>query len=172
MLPLLLLTCMLAQAPADRPALRGNRPPGLGNGELVNMLDTYAIVQAQDALQIPDSQYGQFVARLKHLQQVRRQSTRARNRILQDLRLLAQNPSADDDALRERLQALDDAGRAAADDLRRAAAAVDELLDPRQRAKFRLFEERMERQKLDLLMRARARAAPRDAQPPKPGGTR
>jgi hypothetical protein len=36
---------------------------------------------------------------------------------------------------------------------------VDEVLTPRQQARFRLFEERIEQQKLDLLMRARARAA-------------
>lgn len=169
MLSLLLLTCVLAQAPAERPAPRGNRPAGLANGELVNMLDTYAIVQAQDALQIGDSQYGQFVTRLKHLQRVRRQSTRARTRILQELRKLAQAPSPDESALRARLHALDEHDRAAADEMRRAAASLDELLDPRQRALFRLFEERMERQKLDLLMRARTRAA---ASERKPDGTR
>ena len=31
---------------------------GVSTGELVNMLDTYAIVQAQDALTLNDAQYG------------------------------------------------------------------------------------------------------------------
>ena len=36
------------------------------------MLDAYAIVQAQTALQLNDEQYGQFVTRLKRLQETRR----------------------------------------------------------------------------------------------------
>lgn len=166
MLPLLLLTLTLAQAPpAERPAGRANRPAGLTNGELVNMLDTYAIVQAQDALQIADSQYGQFVTRLKHLQQIRRRNNRARNQIIQDLRRLTQDAATDEDTLRGRLKTLQEHDVRAADELRRAYESLDELLDARQQARFRVFEERMEVQKLDLLMRARNRAAPATAQP-------
>jgi hypothetical protein len=33
------------------------------------------------------------------------------------------------------------------------------VLDPRQQVRFRVFEEQLERRKLDLLIRARARAA-------------
>jgi len=36
---------------------------------------------------------------------------------------------------------------------------VDEVLDQRQQARFRMFEESIERRKLDLLMRARDGAA-------------
>ena len=168
MLSLVLLISLLAQAPVERPAGRANRP-AIPNGELANMLDTYAIVQAQDALKIPDAQYGQFVTRLRRLQHVRRQATRARNRALQEIRALSQDARTDDGVLRERVKALDEQGREAAEELRRAAAAVDELLNPRQQAWFRLFEERMERQKLDLLIRARARAG---APPRKPDGAR
>jgi Spy/CpxP family protein refolding chaperone len=170
LLPFLLLVVTLTQAPpAERPAR--TRPPGLTNGELVNMLDTYAIVQAQEALQLADDKYGQFVTRLKRLQQVRRQNTRARNKILQDLRRLTQEATPDDNALRAGLKALQDHDVNAAEELRRAYAAVDELLDPKQQARFRIFEERMELRKLDLLMRARTRAAPGTGQPRKPDGS-
>ena len=167
MLPLILILGVLAQAPAspERPAARGNRPV-LTNGELVNMLDTYAIVQAQEALQLPDAQYGTFVTRLKRLQQIRRENTRARNRIIQELRKLTQSPTPDENALRTQLKAFQDLEVSAADELRRAYAAVDEVLDARQQARFRIFEERMERQKMDLLIRARNRAA-RPATPPR-----
>ena len=170
MLPLLLLTLTLAQvAPVERPPR--NRPAGLTNGELVNMLDTYAIVQAQEALQLADEKYGQFVSRLKRLQQIRRQNTHARNQILQDLRRLTQEATPDENALRARLKALQDHEVSAADELRRAYAAVDEVLDARQQARFRIFEERMELRKLDLLMRARTRAAPGAGQTRKPDGS-
>ena len=47
----------------------------------------------------------------------------------------------------------------AADQIRRAYDALDEVLDARQQARFRMFEEAIERRKLDLLVRARERAA-------------
>ena len=164
MLSLLILTIALAQTPAERPAARPERP-ALTNAELVDMLDTYAIVQAQQALQLNDAQYGQFVTRLKRLHQIRRQNTRLRSQILQDLRRLTQEVAPDENALRTRMKALDDHDIRAADDLRRAYSAVDEVLDSRQQARFRLFEERIERQKLDLLMRARNRAGRAKEQP-------
>jgi len=46
-------------------------------------------------------------------------------------------------------------------ELRRAYDALDEVLDVRQQARFRTFEEMLERRKLDLLMRARQGAARR-----------
>ena len=158
MLQILLMAVTLAQAPATESPARPNRAPGLKTGELVNMLDTYAIVQAQEALQLGDERYGQFVTRLKRLQQIRRRNTQARNQILQDLRRMTQEATPDDTALRAGLKALQDHELRAADELRAAYAAVDEVLDAREQARFRLFEERMELRKLDLLMRARNRA--------------
>ena len=131
-------------------------------GELVNMLDTYAIVQAQQALALDDDKYGQFVARLKRLQEARRRNQRERNQILQDLRRLAgpQAPTpVDETIVRERLRTLRDHDERAAAEMRKAYDALDEVLDVRQQARFRLFEETIERRKLDLLMRARERAA-------------
>ena len=73
------------------------------------MLDAYAVVQAQDALQLNDTQYGPFVGRLKKLQETRRRNQQARNQIIQELRRLA-GPQAtapsDEAAIRERLKAL------------------------------------------------------------------
>ena len=108
------------QAPATRDAQdppaapnRGNRPDPsdplapVSTGELVNMLDTYAIVRAQAELTLNDAQYAQFVTRLKRLQEARRRNQRERNQILQDLRRLtgplAPAP-ADETVVRERLE--------------------------------------------------------------------
>jgi hypothetical protein len=155
------------QDPAAPPPGRANRPQPpdastVPTGELVNMLDTYAIVQAQQALSLDDEKYGPFVTRLKRLQEARRRNQRERNQILQDLRRLAGAQAAtpvDEGAVRERLRALRDHDERAAAEMRKAYDAVDEVLDVRQQARFRLFEETIERRKLDLLMRARERAA-------------
>ena len=146
---------------------RANRAAGvLSPGEVVAMLDAYAVVQAQDALQLNDTQYGPFVGRLKKLQETRRRNQQARNQIIQELRRLA-GPQAtalsDEAAIRERLKALRELDDRSALEIRHTYDALDEVLDVRQQARFRIFEEQIERRKLDLLMRARQGAAGRRA---------
>jgi hypothetical protein len=60
--------------------------------------------------------------------------------------------------LRDRLKALADEDVRAAAELRQALDGVDAVLDVRQQARFRLFEERMEARKLELLLKARQNA--------------
>jgi hypothetical protein len=146
------------------PEGRANREPGdLSPNEVVGMLDAYALVQAQEALQLNDAQYGTFVGRLKALQETRRKNQRARNQLVQDLRRLTapQVTTLDEAAVRDRLKALRELDDRSAADLRRAYDSLDEVLDVRQQARFRIFEETIERRKMDLLMRARQRAARR-----------
>lgn len=139
---------------------RANRDaPPLTNARLAAMLDTYAIVEAQNFLQLSDDQYGQFVARLKRLQDTRRRNMQARNRMLQDLRrMTAPDAATDETTVRDRVQALRAFDEEAFETMRREYEAVDELLNPRQQARFRILEERMEFRKLDILVRARERA--------------
>ena len=136
---------------------------GVTNAELVAMLDTYAVVRAQKLLQIDDAQYGEFVVRLRNLQETRRRNRQARNRILQDLRRLSAPRAGqpDENAIRERLQTLRAHDERAAAAMRRAYDSLDEVLSVAQRARFRILEENLERRKLDLLVRARERAARR-----------
>jgi len=152
------------QARKAVPDARPDRTPGeLSPAEVVGMLDAYALVQAQNALQLNDSQYGTFVGRLKTLQETRRRNQRARNQIVQELRRLTgpQATTVDEAAVRDRLKALRELDDRAAADLRRAYDSLDEILDIRQQARFRIFEENLERRKMDLLLRARQRAAGR-----------
>src|SRR5687767_12383539 len=159
-----------AQEPPPAAGQRGPRAQGVRPAELAAMLDAYAIVQAQTALQLNDAQYGPFVTRLKRLQETRRRNGQARNRLLQQLRVLvAPGAAPDETAIRDRLKALRDHDEQTAAAVRRDSEALDEVLDVRQQALFRLLEERLERQKLDLLMRARERVKPGGAVPLTPG---
>lgn len=137
--------------------------PALTPVEVLNMLDAYALVQAQNALDLKDEQYGEFVARLKRLQQTRRRNQQARNGLLMELRRLTNPtvPQVDEAAVRERLRQLREHDLKSAADLKAAYDSLDEVLDVRQQARFRLFEERIEQRKLDLLLRARRNAAGR-----------
>ena len=129
--------------------------------EVIGMLDAYATIQAQQALQLGDEQYGRFIPLLKKLQETRRRNQQMRNRMIAELRRLA-GPSAatpaDDAVLTEKVKALREHDERAAAEIRSALAAIDEILTPQQQARFRIFEEHIENRKLDLLLRARARA--------------
>jgi hypothetical protein len=169
------LCASLAHAQAQPPAGAGAavQPPQLpqstpdkpiGPGEIQRLFDAYIVYHAQEALQLSDAQYGQFVTRLKQLQNTRRRHQQTRNQILADLRRLT-NPESqakDDTVISERIRALRDAEERAAAEVRKAYDGVDEALDVRQQARFRLFEERMEQQKLELVMRARQAARARN----------
>ena len=149
-----------AQPPEGAP----QRPRGaLAPAEVVAMLDAYAVVQAQDALQLNDAQYGTFVTRLKKLQDIRRKNQQTRNQLIQELRRLTAPAAAtyDENAIRAGLKSLRDLDDRSAADVRHAYDAIDEVLDVPQQARFRIFEETIERRKLDLLMRARQGAAGR-----------
>jgi hypothetical protein len=167
-LPFMLLVGVLLGSPAVAEAqrqapLRERAPddrPGLSPMEVVNLLDAYALVQAQQALQLSDEQYGEFVSRLKRLQGTRRRNVQQRNAILQEMRrLTAPGAPGDEAQIRQRLQALAEHEERAAGEVRQAYRALDEILDVRQQARFRLLEEQLERRKIDLLQRARQGAA-------------
>jgi Spy/CpxP family protein refolding chaperone len=123
--------------------------------ELQRLFDSYALLQAQEQLKIGDEQYTKFLPRFKALQDARRQALQQRTRVLNDVRrLLAEVPS-DDGLIKERLKQLQEIeGRGDAES-RKAYEAIDQVLDVRQQAQFRLFEEQMERRKLELVTRAR-----------------
>ena len=153
-----------ASAPAPAPQVPGGEPP-INAGQIQRWFEAFTVLQAQEALQLSETQYGRFVTRLKGLQETRRKHLQGHNQILNDLRKITnpQTGTNDEAAITERLKALRDEDDRAAADLRKAYDGVDETLDARQQARFRIFEERMEQQKLELLMRARqnARAAAR-----------
>lgn len=151
-------------ARADQPATADD-DLRMNPAEVMRLLDGYAVVQAQEALELGEAQYGSFVTRLKNLQDVRRRNLQARHRIVQELRKLAgpQAPPADENSLRQQIKALRDHEEKSAAEIRKAYDSLDEVLDARQQARFRLFEERLELRKMDLLMRARQAAARRQA---------
>jgi len=157
----------VAQPPSEAPARgKAGNQAGLSPVEVLNMLDAYALVQAETALELKESQYPEFVTRLKRLQENRRRNQQARNRQVQELRRMTQ-PQAkpqDDNVIAERLKALKDHDLRAAAELSRAYETLDEVLDVRQQARFRAFEDNLERRKIDLLMRARRGAAGRQGQ--------
>jgi Spy/CpxP family protein refolding chaperone len=127
--------------------------------ELTRRLDAYAVEQAQKALELTRSQFTAFAPRFRKYQEMRRQHVQARNALLQQLRELTtrgRGATPDESAIAARLKALREHDERAAAEVKRAYAELDEVLDIRQQARFRVFEGAMERRKLEMMLRARA----------------
>ena len=128
---------------------------GVTPGDVQKMFDAYALMQAQEQLKIPDEHFTQFLTRFKALQEVRRQTLQSRTGIIVRLRELSAAASPDEAQIRDRLNALQELDTRSAADVKKAYEGIDQVLDLRQQAQFRVFEELMERRKLELVMRAR-----------------
>lgn len=142
---------VLAAAQGRAQGARGHLSPS----DIQNQFDAYAIVQAQDALKLSDEQFAEFVRRARLLHTERRRARTARNRLIGALNQLLRDSNASDARLSAAAKALDDHERATLEQVQKAYAAIDEVLDARQRARFRVLEEQLERKKLDMLFRAR-----------------
>jgi hypothetical protein len=174
-----LATGASAQEFVGQPQAPGRQPlPGLDNsdmtpGEIQKLFDAYLVMEAQQALALTDEQYPQFLVRLRTLQETRRRNQQERGRLMGELQRLT-NPRqpvarSDDSLIKERLATLQEVESRTAAEMRKAYTALDEILDIRQQARFRLFEEQIERRKIDLLMRARQPNRPNQP-PPDPNG--
>ena len=141
-------------------------------GEIQKLFDAYLVMEAQQALELTEQQYPQFLTRLKTLQETRRRNQQERNQLIGQLQRLTnpRQPNRGDEAqIKERLTSLQELEARTAADNRKAYTALDEVLDVRQQARFRVFEEQIERRKIELLMRARQKnVAPARRPPPQP----
>lgn len=154
---------------AQQPNIPPGTPETLSPGEFNRMFEAYALLQAQNQLRLTDEQYADFIVRLRGLQNARRRHQQSRTRLIQDLRRLTspQNATTDEGAIRTTLDALSREDASAQDEITKALGQVDEVLDLRQRARFRLLEEQLERWKLDSLSRVRRPNAGAKVRPPK-----
>lgn len=148
-----------AQVPAPLPPGPAVEPaPEMRPAEIQRLFDAYLVMQAQQTLGLTDAQYPPFLTRLRALQEARRRTMQARQQILAELaRLTAPRAAepASDQLLRDRLAALQELEARGAAENRKAYADLDALLEPRQQARFRVFEDQIERRKLELMLRAR-----------------
>ena len=120
--------------------------------QLQDYIDVAAVIQAERDLQLTTDQYPNFVARLRKLQATRRQTQMQRNRLFREMAQLVNGPGPSRTTRFPRSsRRLTILNQRAIQDLRQAELDVDGALQPWQRAKFRLLEERPERQKLELL---------------------
>ena len=158
------LVCLAGTLPASAQGRRvapGGVPaagdPAVSPAEIQRMLDGYMLIQAQDILQLSDEQFPRFLSLVRTWQDIRRRSQGERQRMLQELRRMtaARAATVDEATIKERLKTLDELESRAGVEIQQRRAAIDQVLNPFQQARFRIFEETMEQRKIELLMRAR-----------------
>jgi hypothetical protein len=128
--------------------------PDLTPAEVQRLFDAFVLVQAQESLELSDDQFAPFVSKLKRLQELRRRNQQEEQRLLRAVQRLETRQEASDEEIETRLGELDDHHVRAAEAVRAAYADIDSILALRQRVRLRVFEQRMERRKLQLVMRA------------------
>jgi hypothetical protein len=141
------------QPPAAQPSGQvGDQP--VAPAELQRLFDSYALVQAQRFFGMSDEQYAKFLPRFMALQDARRRGQQQRNRVLNVIRRLLMEGQSDDQ-IKGAIKQLQDIDDRTAAETRKAEDAVDQVLEVPQQGRFRIFEEQMERSKLDMVTRAR-----------------
>jgi len=152
---------------------RGAPGEGLSVQEIERQFDQFEIVEAQRALSMDDESFRVVSERLQRIQIMRRRHQVQRRQLLRELREAVDAGTVEENeaAVIAKLTELGGLGVRQAQEMRRAVQALDSVLTVRQRAQFRLFQERFERQKLDLLARARqgrgrGGQAPAEGRPP------
>src|SRR5438477_98863 len=121
---------------------RQNQPPAattpdgqqVSPAEVRRMFDSYALLQAQDALKISDEQFPKFLMQFKALQELRRKTLQDRNRIVQELRRLSLEQTPNEAQLKDRMKELRDLEEQAHTDVRKAYDGIDQVLDVKQLA--------------------------------------
>jgi hypothetical protein len=135
--------------------------PAVTPAEIQRMFDAYALIQAQDQLRLNDEQYSRFLVRFKSLQDIRRRALQEHTRLVVELRRLLMQGQPDEAQLKDRLTALQDVDSRSIADVKKAYEGIDQVLDVKQQASFRVFEEQMERRKIELITRARQANRPK-----------
>ena len=174
-----------AQTPPTTPPVQGRagapaRGAGAGRGQRQNapvmpnanmapaevdrIFDTYALFQAKDALKLDNQVWLSFGPKYQQLQQVRHQHQMARRRLIAQINDLLKPPAAgaeavvDDATVAARTKSLDDLEAQILKDEQAALAGIDQMLTVRQRARFRVFLDTMERKKAEMIVLAKQQA--------------
>lgn len=147
------------QQDEGRGAGRQGRSGGVSVAEAERLFDRYALGQARVALQLTPDQLVRFGQRFERLQVAQRQRQRQRQRGLAELAAAGRSgQGADEAAVADLLDVIDRESAVAEQQVRVARQRLEEVLSVRQRARFRAFEARMERERLRLIARARDEA--------------
>jgi hypothetical protein len=133
--------------------------------ELEGMMDAYILSKLQDALGLSDEAYGRMVVAQKKLQDLRRDYRRTRMEVLRQIRQDLGRDTAGEEELQPLLDELERVRSEFVSEEQARYRAIDELLDVRQRARYRILETEIQRRLGQLIGQVRRPNVPKRRQP-------
>ena len=126
--------------------------PGASRQEFESMMEAYIISKLQDSLSLTDEQYAGMVVAQKKLQETQRNYRRQRSEFLRQLRRIGRVDGADNE-LAGVLAGFDQLKREFQESEWTRYAAIDEILNVQQRARYRILEVEIQRRLQELVRR-------------------
>jgi hypothetical protein len=149
--------------------------PGLNMADVNDMFQGLEISEVERFLQLTAEQWAPFMKEFRQYQQVRNRHQMQRNRLVMAIRQalngFQNQPPADDATVEGLVKKLADFEQQIGAELKARHAAIDAVLSIRQRARFIVFQENMERRKIELLAKV-LRSQGREPMPQAPNPNR
>lgn len=152
------MTSASTQEPAGRRA---------GQADVEGLMEAYVISKLQDALELTDEQFAQMVVAQKRISEHRWDYRRERATVLQQMREELQSTDGREERLASLLARLDELQRGFEDQEREHYRAIDAILDIRQRARYRVLEQEIQRRFQQIAREIRERRNPRPPRLPR-----
>ncbi|TDI42975.1 MAG: hypothetical protein E2P02_12295 [Acidobacteria bacterium] len=136
------------------------RDSGPNRDEVEGMMDAYILSKLQDALELTDEQFGTMVVAQKKLQDTRRDYRQGRMTLLRRMRQTLRRDQAREEELTRLLDELDNLEIEFSQNQRARYAAIDDILEIRQSARYRILEAEIQRRLTQLMRQVRGRRDP------------
>ncbi len=131
------------------------RDSGPNRDEVQGMMDAYILSKLQDALELTDEHFGTMVVAQKKLQDTRRDYRQGRMTLLRRMRQTLRRDQAREEELTQLLDELDTLEIEFSQNQRARYAAIDDILEIRQRARYRILETEIQRRLTQLMRQVR-----------------
>jgi Spy/CpxP family protein refolding chaperone len=132
-----------------------DRNPQPNREEVEGMMEAYVLSKLQDSLGLTDEQFGSMVVAQKKLSDTRRAYRRDRMQVLRQMRQTLQREQAGESELNPLLSQLDTLKADFLTNEENRYAAIDTILDIRQRARYRILEVELQRRLAQMMRQVR-----------------
>ena len=149
---------------AGSTAQNRERNPQPNRQEVEGMMEAYILSKLQDSLDLTDEQFGAMVVAQTKLSDTRRGFRRDRMQVLRRIRQTLQRDQAGESELQPLLSELDTLRDEFASNEKSHYAAIDDILDIRQRARYRILEVELQRRLGEMMRQVRGGGSDRRPQ--------
>jgi Spy/CpxP family protein refolding chaperone len=160
-----LMACVLGLATAVALAQESRRERRAGGQDVEGLMEAYVISKLQEALDLTDDQFAKMIVAQKKLGEYRRSYRRDRAATLQQMRQALRSAESREERLESLLNQLEERQLSFENQQRSGYKAIDAILDIRQRARYRILEQEIQRRFQQMIREVRGRQNLREPRP-------